>query len=349
MENTCFSVSDFCNQSALPSHNVLFNLLDKVITILEEEKEPLRPKNDNCEPGGLIEITESKPAVIVPDIHARPFFVNNIINFEIPQQYLKNDTRGTVLQLLNHHELYMVCVGDAFHTEKTRNRWLKIQKEFNNNDFSGPVMCQEMAECLNAFCALLLLKIQNPRNFFFIKGNHENILNVNCDGDAAFFKYADEGNMVKNFISSYYGDDILYLISLYENLLPLMVKLPGALVSHAEPSLPLTREQIINVKANPVFVYSLIWTKNDEVKENTVEKIIDNLYGDYKSVEKKSVSYFTGHRPVKSSFELRQKGRLIQLHNPSAQNIAIVDCKNKFAPKKDIFCVDNQTNQIDQE
>lgn len=345
MKNTSLSVCDFCNQKELPSHDTLFNLLDKAILILEEEKGDLRPQNDEGEPGGLILLTDTKPAIIVPDIHARPAFVKNIVNFKLPQKFIKDYTRGTVLQLLNDNNLYMVCVGDAFHTERTRNRWLKIQSEFDQNNYTGPNMCAEMTECLNAFCALLLLKIQNPLNFHFIKGNHENIMNVNCDGNSAFFKYADEGNMVKNFISAWYGDDILYLISLYENLLPLVVKLPKAVVSHAEPSLALTKDQIINIKSNPVFVHSLIWTANDEVKDNTVEKIIENLFERDSQEAKKDVVYFAGHRPVKSSFALRQKGRLIQLHNPGEQNIAVVESENGFNPEKNILNVDNHKKE----
>lgn len=335
------SFLDYCNITQLPSHDELFSLLDQAVTVLENEDKEIRPKNDDGVPGGLIQLMDDKTSIIVPDIHARPAFVKNIMEFEVPHEYIHSTSAQTVLHALEKNKLNVICAGDAFHTEKTLARWHKIQKEFDEGQCSGPSMCQEMTECLSAFCALLWLKINFPSNFHFIKGNHENVMNSCYDGDRPFGKYAEEGRMVKEFISEYYGDDILYLISMYESLLPLVCVLPKAIVTHAEPAIALTKNQLINVRQNHHHVYSLIWTSNGDVKENTAKKIINSVFENYSDEQKDEVMYFCGHRPVKSKYAFRQNQRIIQFHNPVEQNVAFVSSKNKFDPEKDIISVKN--------
>lgn len=341
MQKSSFSILECCDFKELPSHSLLYSLLDKVTTILENEITDFRPSDCQKNPGSLVLLENSNPTVLVPDIHARPFFIKNILNFTLPKRFFPStQTKESVLNLLEQDKINMVCVGDAFHTEGTRARWQKIQNEFINNQFDGPAMKEEMTECLSSFCALLNLKIAFPNNFHFLKGNHENILNINSDGDCAFLKYADEGNMVKTFIANYYGEDILFLISLYEKLLPLVAKTKKCVVSHAEPSLCLTKDDIIDARQNPNYVYSLIWTKNDQVKQDTAQFIINSLFTSpnrKKSV--KDILYFTGHRPVKQIYELRQEGKIVQFHNTNEQRIAVVSANKKFNLEKDFFNV----------
>lgn len=347
MEQNSFSIIDCCNFTQLPSHDYLFSLLDQVTTILENEPEEYRQRDDEKNPGGLIQINNQLTSIIVPDLHARPYFLENILNFKVPSRYLPEKQKCSVLEAMENQLLNIICVGDAFHTEKTIDRWDKIQAEFDKGCYTGEAMQDEMLECLSCFCAVLNLKLLFPKNFHFIKGNHENVLNVSHNGDRAFAKYADEGDMVKKFISNYYGEDILYLISVYENLLPMMVKLPKAVVSHAEPSLCLTKEQLVNVKSNPHHIYSLIWTKNGEVKENTCDFIINSLFEDEKPAVKKGVLYFGGHRPVKNKYETRQNGRFVQIHNPVGQNVVFASSKKKINLEKDILNVNyNSKDEI---
>lgn len=343
MLNETPSVLECCDFNGLPEHDFLFDLLNKVTDILEQEISENRPADSLGNPGGLVMLKDDIPSIVIPDIHARPKFIKNVLNFNVPKRFLSktvfSSKKETVLSLLAEKQCNCICAGDAFHTERTIDRWIQIQKEFDSGDCCGPAMKQEMTECLASFCALLQLKILYPENFHFIKGNHENITNKNHDGDRSFYKYADEAAMVKAFIANFYGEDILYLISCYESLLPLMVQTKKCVVSHAEPALPLTKEEIINVRTNPRFVYSLIWTKNGDVTEPTAQAIIYSLFNGSSEKEIKSVVYFAGHRPVKEVYETRQNGRLIQFHNTEAQRIAIVNCEKKFNLKKDFFDV----------
>ena len=200
-------------------------------------------------------------------------------------------------------------------------------------------MKTEMKECLSTLSAVMTLKCMYRENFHFLKGNHENILNETAGGDFAFCKYADEGEMVKTFISEYYGDDVLYLISCWEKALPLAVYGSNFVVSHAEPEAAYTRQQLIDARYNSDVVSGLIWTRNGQVKDNTAEKIINNL------IESKNAAesfYFAGHRPVYSKYALRQNGRFIQIHNPRCENIALVSNKKIFNPETDIVGVGHE-------
>ena len=83
-------------------------------------------------------------------------------------------------------------------------------------------MKEEMIENMNLLCSLMELKIAFPKFFHFLKGNHENIMNVYSAGDFPFRKFAQEGEMVRHFIQDFYGDDILMMISYWETSLPLL-------------------------------------------------------------------------------------------------------------------------------
>lgn len=334
MDKPDFSAIECCGFKELPSYDTLFSLLNQAIAVLEAESKDYRPLDSKGNPGGLLNLDKKKTAVVVPDIHARPYFVKNILNFKIPKKFKVSTKELSVEQAMENGKLYVICVGDAFHTEKTASRWAKIQEEFNSGVVDGKFMKEEMTECLSAFCALLSLKISYPEFFHFLKGNHENILNVSGNGDFAFCKYADEGDMVKRFISKVYGEDILYLISCYEGLLPFAACGKYYVVTHAEPARVLTKKELIDARKYPEVIYSIIWTRNDVVTESTVVPVMENLLGEE---DAKKAMYFGGHRPVIGNFALRQDGRYIQIHNPSRQNICVVSSTRKFNPQNDIY------------
>lgn len=335
------SVEKWCKIQTIPPYESLCSLVNDVIEILENEICEYRPAADtkkvnDSAPGSLLEFNDNLPVIIVPDIHARPEFILNILKFKIPKRYGVHNSVITVKTALQRGLINLVCVGDAIHTEKTALRWEEIQKDFNDGIIAGKSMMKEMTSCLSALCALIQLKLNYPKHFHFLKGNHENILNVTQNGDYAFCKYADEGRMVRDFIRQEYGDDVLYLISCYENLLPLIAVGKSCVVSHAEPAKVFTRSELINARKNSQTIYSLIWTRNGDVKDNTVVPIMENLFGKENA---KNSFYFGGHRPVKEKYELRQNGKYIQIHNPAEQNIAIVSGKTIFNPEQDIIGV----------
>lgn len=336
---------DYLAMEELPPYDLIFSLTQKACQILADEgtsskKLSCRPQNCMGEAGSLLELYKEDqrqlPAIIIPDIHARPNFIFNILNFQLPKKFcgLKEDgSKFTVYQALQEKLLDVICVGDGVHTELYAPRWELISLEFAKGEYTGFYMKQEMILNLSTLCALLKLKIDFPQNFYFLKGNHENILNCNFGGDYAFYKYADEGEMFKKFMLTQYDEKLVNLIARYENLLPLVAAGKNYVVSHAEPAAPFTREQIIDARFEDTVVAGLIWTKNGQVKTPTAEAIMKELLG--KKNAKKAL-YFAGHRPVKEDYALRQDGLFVQLHNPRRQNIALIYKDKKFNFEKDI-------------
>ncbi|MCQ2576589.1 MAG: metallophosphoesterase [Treponema sp.] len=322
----------------LPSYETLYETASKASDLLEKEITAYRPAADNGKAGSLLEFG-SLPVIVVPDIHARKEFLTNILKFSLPKDFTQTSRKFTVEQAMKQNKLLVICVGDGIHNELNKERWLKIQSEFEDLNFEGSAMKEEMSESLQTLQKLMELKIKYPENFHFLKGNHENILNENTGGDFAFLKFADEGLMVRTFISNYYGDDILYLISCYEKALPLLAYGSNYVVSHAEPVCPYTRDLLINARMYDIVVNGLIWTKNEDVPagENTAEVMMEHLL---KKDKIKEAVHFTGHRPVSGDYALRQKGKIIQLHNPRRQNIALVYADRIFDPETMIVSVE---------
>ena len=72
------------SEKKLPAYDDFFEILNLTSDILENEDECYRPKNDDAEAGGLVDFqNEEKLTVVVPDLHARTFFLQNILIFSI--------------------------------------------------------------------------------------------------------------------------------------------------------------------------------------------------------------------------------------------------------------------------
>ena len=334
-------LEDYFSLKNFPTHDEVFSLADNASSVLENEPKVYRPWSKGGQPGGLIDFSNYKknlPLIIVPDIHGRTYFLKNILDFVPPDGFLFPELTGkTVFEALEKKSVRIVCVGDALHSElRGRNRWILAFEEFSNGSFSGKNMKEEMIENMNLLCSLMELKIAFPKFFHFLKGNHENIMNVYSAGDFPFRKFAQEGEMVRHFIQDFYGDDILMMISYWETSLPLLASFPTCVISHAEPLKPFTRSEVINGRFSENVVKSLTWTQNDIAEDGGVEKMLleftrkkssDNLF------------YFAGHRPVSGKYCLRQNGKFIQIHNPEEQNIALVYTDRFFNPDNDIVSV----------
>ena len=64
----------------LPGHDFIFALADCASTLLETEITDFRQAAENGKPGSLLDFKKSPlPLIVVPDIHARPLFLENIL------------------------------------------------------------------------------------------------------------------------------------------------------------------------------------------------------------------------------------------------------------------------------
>lgn len=390
------AIEKILTEKNLPDYGVFFDILTETLDVLENEDVSYRQKNDDGESGGLIDFkNDDKLTIVVPDLHARPDFLLNILNCKIKFLLSKGDFKTflkknpkiaknlRVFDALKQNCARLVFVGDILHSEKNKLRWKKIEQEFENNIFTGKNICKEMGEGFSLLFALCKLKISFPQNVQILKGNHENILNKTENGDYAFRKFAEEGDMCRVFVQNYYGDDILYLIHCAEKNLPIVFAGKNVVVSHAEPASGFSKNQIVNANKFGEVTEGFTWTANGEAQDGSVETIIKNLFcdeisefskdkaencenengenkiensenenreikiGKIENPQSKKIEqncvYLAGHRPVKGDFELRQGGKFIQFHNPDKQNVAVVFSEKKFNPNENIKCVERKS------
>lgn len=310
----------------LPDHDYLFSVADSAASVLENEICSYRPASDFNTLGGLLDFSggEKLPLVIVPDLHARSYFLRNILNFTLPESFACSEINGgktgiSVFQALEEDKIRLVFVGDLLHSElRGRLRWMEALKDFDRGNYNGESMTAEMSEGLTLFSMIMELKIAFPANVHILKGNHENIMNVRGPGDFPFRKFANEGEMVKDFMVSVYGDDVLMVISCFEKNLPLAAVFPECVVSHAEPARAFSRQELINGMDSDEVILGLTWTENNAAKDGSVKKMLESL------TEKPDSLYFGGHRPIQGNYSLRQNGKYVQIHNPDRQNIVLV-------------------------
>lgn len=317
---------------------------------------------------------ESLPVIVVPDLHGREKFIIDILRYRFPHAVLKNqknlsDSKSiflrspseksldlpafcaslekcaglSVLECLERGLLYVCCLGDIFHSEaRGRERWISAFEEYSGGNRVNSFMKSEMKENLSLLEMLLVLKTTFASHFHILKGNHENVLNemnVKPYGNVPFRKFCDEGNMVADFLQSYYDDLILHEISCFEKSLPVCAVFDTCIVSHAEPAKAYTRKEIINYhEKDSSVVFGLTWTANGKADEDSVEKTIRNLAGRKNA---KNYVWLGGHRPVAGKYAFRQDGRYIQIHNPDEENVAVAFPERKFNPAEDIVNVES--------
>ena len=329
-------ITEYFNSKELPSHDFIFELLNSAVSVIENEITYYRKASSSKTPGGLLDFLQNPlPTIIVPDLHARTYFLKNIFDYKLPNGFLPDDFEGTtVLDGIKAGKLRIICIGDAMHSElRGRQRWLDALNEFKNNVVNGPQMTSEMLENLWILAMILDAKITFPEHFHFLKGNHENIMNDRGGGDYPFCKFANEGEMVYSFVKKVYGDDILMLTSCFEKALPLVAVLDNCVISHAEPVIHFSQEEVINGLNNEEVVTGLTWTPNDAAQEGSVVSMLKEFT---KKDDLSNIKYFAGHRPVTGNYYLRQNGYFVQIHNPEKQNIVLIYTNKDINLEEDI-------------
>ncbi|MDR2901071.1 MAG: metallophosphoesterase [Treponema sp.] len=309
----------------LPEEKIYLELVNKTIDVLQHESPDIRPQDSSGVSGGLLTFTENIPTVIVPDLHGRTDFFLNILEYSL-------FGRKMLLESLAEGTIRLLCLGDAFHGERrAKARWKRAHKSFLQGDIMSSAMIQEMAENFALMEMIMRCKCAFPQHMHFLKGNHENILNEEGEGNHPFLKYAEEGEMVLDFVLRRYGKPFLQTYAQLEKSFPLCVIGERFLASHAEPECFYTKEELINTRKFPDVILGLTWTNNGAAAKNAVAKML----AEYLPLVPDAM-YFGGHRPVEDQFSLRAENRFIQIHNPERQNVAIVPADRRFNPETDI-------------
>jgi len=295
----------------LPDRDMYLRLLEEVLEVYSGEDPQYRPRDDKNRPGGLIRLDE-RPTVVVPDLHGRMWFLLHLLNHELMGR--------RVAEHLHAGDIQIVCVGDGFHSEaRGISRWQKAFKEFVNHYRRHSAMDEEMRENFGLMEMVMRLKSAYPESFHFLKGNHENILNEEGRGNHPFRKFAYEGEMVKDWVLQFYGEQFIETYADFEHELPLIAADRTFMISHAEPLEFYSREEVIRFREYDDVVLGLTWTPDGGAEEGSVAKMIPEYCG-----EPEEAVYFGGHRPVAGQYNLRADDLYVQLHNPETYSVAIV-------------------------
>lgn len=319
-----------------PDRGEFLLVLDRINSVLLAEDEEIRPRSNAGLPGGLIQLKKNIPSIIVPDLHARMDFFLNLM--------LGAKDGSDNLTLLENDELQIICVGDGVHAEKrAAKRWSAAFREFEGDYLKHDNIDAEMRESFGLMEMVMEVKAAYPRNFHFLKGNHENITNEEGNGNYPFIKFSYEGPMVAYYVEKFYGAGFLRSYDIFEKNLPLFAAGRNFLVSHAEPMRFFSREEIIEYRNLPHVVEGLTWTADDAAGDRSVSDMlnhyIDEAYRD------KSY-YFGGHRPVAGLHNARAEGRYIQIHNPKLFVIASIRSVGDIDLDNDIVKLEDRIDEI---
>lgn len=315
-----------------PAADELASLFSELNDLYTAEEDSVRPRDADGRPGGLVVLDGSLPAIVIPDIHARPGFVWKVL--QARPLLLEGES---VLEALCASRCQLVCVGDYFHGEgRVRQRWQKAFLEYSADFRRSPAMDAEMAESFAVLRMLGLLKLRFPRGVQLLKGNHENVANESGNGNHAFGKYAYEGAMVALYVEIKYGLALLDAVADFEKSLPLAAVAPRFVISHAEPALAFNREDIIEYRSNDEVIYGLTWTADGGAEEHSVGDSLDSIIEDsYRT----GALWFGGHRPVEGRFKLRANGEYVQINNPDRYVMAALPADRPADPERDIIDV----------
>lgn len=311
----------FLSKTVLPSKEIMLELTQKMSLILAAEKTVYRPLTDIGTPGSLItfsdekSVSKARDVIIIPDLHGRCDFLLNILSFKLDQ--------NSVLDLLAQDKIHLVFLGDALHTEGTsKERWEEAYKAYLEKDYASIPMVREMEKGLSLLCALYQLKIMFPKNFFYLKGNHENIKNKLENGDFPFKKYACEGDMTFRFMKTVYGQEVLDEMELVEDRLPLVYTAQNLFVSHAEPERRFSRDSIIHGAFIEAVKRGLTWTDNGKAEKGSVAGCMEELGCRWES--EKNALWVSGHRAVKGAYSFSEDGLFLQIHKINVQKVLLV-------------------------
>ena len=314
---------------SVPDGKTLFSLVEKTIGTLNSAEPTVRPLNKENHPGGLLRFSSGLPTLIIPDLHGRADFFLSILDYVPP---FGKSSETSVLELLASGSIRVLCLGDGFHSERRGMiRWMNAWNACLHGDIRNRYMEAEMRENLSLMEMVMECINTFPAVFYFLKGNHENVLNEEGHGNHPFGKFVSEGMMVKEYMLQTYGSELLHLYAQFEYALPLCVIAERFMASHAEPYRFYEEEELINTESRPDVIEGLVWTDNGAADETAVPSMLA-----WYLPQISDTLWFGGHRVVSGRYALRAEGRYVQLHDPESKTVAIVPSDRRFDFEKDI-------------
>lgn len=320
-----------------PDRDRLRAVVEAAAGALAAEPAERRPPASDGRPGGLVRLLSGVPTIVVPDLHARGAFILSLAAMPLPDG-------GDICGALAEGALQVLCLGDGFHAEaRAAGRWRDAYREFLGGYTESTAMDDEMRESLSLMEMVMILKAAFPRAFHFLKGNHENVLDEEGDGNHSFGKFAEEGAMVAEYMLGAYGRELTESYAAFEKALPLFAVGDRFLASHAEPARAYSDEELVDAPNRPEVILGLTWTDNGAAEPGAVGALLDRILPNVPDAR-----YITGHRPVPAPLRYleRSDGRHLQIHAPDSFNVAWVMPDRALAPELDVGAIPDISSSL---
>lgn len=202
------------------------------IDVVRNMDSAIRPKNSDGNPGGLVEFPddEKREFIIIGDLHANKNNLKRILIDSGSFDKLKND------------EAVIVFLGDIIHDD--RSGYMR--------DMSSSIKIMEVT---------LHLLERYPNNIVYILGNHETM------SDQIAKHGIQQGLEYRNALIEHYGHEYAELMQEFFDSLPVFVKHPYFLATHAGPPRGgITRDELINIDHFPNLKHQLVWNRINELR-----------------------------------------------------------------------------------
>ena len=185
------------------------------------EKEPLRPRNQEGQPGGVVKLPEKYIPIILGDLHAQ---VDNLLTIL---------SHGEFLEMMGDGKAAMVFLGDAVHSE--------IDGEL-----------EKMESSLLMMDLIIRLKLWFPQQIFYVRGNHDSFsAEIGKDGVPQGLLWS---RTLKNIRGEAYREAMAHL---YE-LLPYIALSNDYVACHAAPPKgKVSMDMLVNIHKYPVLMQEM--------------------------------------------------------------------------------------------
>ncbi len=274
-------------------------LLQDVNSILEQEA--YRPKNNKGQAGGLIEVPGKLVPIIVGDLHAQ---VDNFLKIITENRFLPGLEAGTAC---------LTILGDAIHSE--------VDGEMEDMDSS--ILMMDL---------ILRLKQHFPKNFFYLKGNHDSF------SEELSKNTISQGVLMRRRLLELRGQEYVIEMERFYNLLASVICSDSFIACHAGPSRrKVTRNKLINLYDHPKISNDLI---NSRLKRP--HYLAGYTKRDVKHFRKnlglaKHTPFIVGHTPIDPSGSIWRnvaeiKGHHIIYSGHSEGPSLFLEINNKIIP-----------------
>ncbi len=188
-------------------------------------KEAYREKDEDGQPGGIIQFPRKKTVIVLGDVHTQ---INNVLRIL---------TEGGTLSALENDEACLVFLGDLVHSEDSLEVDDMITSMFS----------------LDMYC---MLKLRFPENVFYVHGNHESFApDVGKSG-------VPQGILMRRFLKKRRGKAYVHEIEkLFDHLAYIVCGNDYAACHGGPVRSRANHAQLVNIARYPGLQHELVWNR----------------------------------------------------------------------------------------